>query len=329
MNTFDGLPFRSFAGKSDYAKMAKLLQTISIADHADFWVTPEDIERDYQHLINSNPETDMYMLENFQGDLAAYTRVGWDVDDEGRQIFSFPFNIHPDWRTPQLNRHLLLWVEERCTEIVKTTAQEAIPVLRVFLRNIEKDHILQAALDAEHFQPVRFMNRMARDLSEPIQISSLPAGLEIRPVPETHYRTMLSVLDEAFRDHWGHSPIPDNAFEQWSSSPQFNPALWQVAWDGDEIAAGILNFIDAEANVQLNVKRGWTDPIFTRRPWRKRGLAHTLLLRSLEMFKKMGMTEAMLGVDTQNPNGAFDLYEKCGFKSVMRSVVYEKVLTAN
>jgi ribosomal protein S18 acetylase RimI-like enzyme len=90
-----------------------------------------------------------------------------------------------------------------------------------------------------------------------------------------------------------------------------------------------LNFVDAEANIQLNVKRGWTDPIFTRRPWRKRGLAHALLLRSLEMFKEMGMTEAMLGVDTQNPNGAFDLYEKCGFKSVMRSVVYEKALTVN
>ena len=42
------------------------------------------------------------------------------------------------------------------------------------------------------------------------------------------------------------------------------------------------------------------------------------------MFKEMGMTEAMLGVDTQNPSGAFRLYESCGFKPIMRSVVYEK-----
>jgi hypothetical protein len=47
------------------------------------------------------------------------------------------------------------------------------------------------------------------------------------------------------------------------------------------------------------------------------------------MFKDMGMTEAMLGVDTQNPSGAFVLYESCGFKPVQRSVVFEKDITPN
>jgi ribosomal protein S18 acetylase RimI-like enzyme len=51
-------------------------------------------------------------------------------------------------------------------------------------------------------------------------------------------------------------------------------------------------------------------------------------MRSLQMFKEMGMTEAMLGVDTQNPSGAFALYEHCGFRSTLRSVVYEKLLSA-
>jgi mycothiol synthase len=329
MNTFDGLTFRNFAGKSDFAKMAKLLQDIATADQADFWTSPEEIERDYQHLVNSDPATDMYMVENSQGDLAAYTRVGWQLDDDGKQVFSFPFNIHPDWRTPELHRHLLQWVEQHCMEILKTTPSTGKPILRAMLRNAEKEHILQAALESEQFQPVRFMNRMARDLSGPIEIPAMPAGLEIQPVPETHQRVLLSALDEAFRDHWGHAPIPENAYEQWTTSPHFNPALWQVAWDGEEIAAGILNFVDKEANRQFKINRGWTDPIFTRRPWRKRGLAHALLMRSLKMFKEMGMTEAMLGVDTQNPNGAFDLYEKCGFRSVMKSIIYEKTLAAS
>lgn len=326
MNLPNKLTPRDFAGKSDYLKMAKLLQAISIADQADFWTTPEDIERDYQHLVNSNPETDMCMIEDAQGDLVAYTRVGWEVDDEGKQVFGFPFNIHPEQRSLELNQTLLQWVEKRCLEIARET-KAGKPALRVMLRNSDKDHTLQAALEAENFKPVRFMNRMVRDLNEPIEIADLPAGLEVRPVPESQYRTLLAALDEAFRDHWGHSPIPDNAYEQWTSSPHFNPALWQVAWDDEQIAAGILNFVDEAANQQFNVKRGWTDPIFTRRPWRKRGLARALLLRSLEMFKKMGMNEAMLGVDTQNPNGAFDLYEKCGFKSVIKSIIYEKSLT--
>lgn len=324
--TFNGLKFRNFAGKSDYARMAKLLQAISIKDEAGFWTTAEDIERDYQHLVNSDPETDMCMVEDEQGELVAYTRVGWQIDDEGKRVFAFPFNVHPTWRSLELNRSLLQWVRQRCKAIVQTFEQSGNPILRASLRNMEKEQVLREALEAEEFRPVRFMNRMARDLSEPISVSPMPEGLEVRPVPETRYRELLLVLDEAFQDHWGHAPIPESAFEQWTSSPLFNPTLWQVAWDGNQIAGGVLNFVDEEANQQFGVRRGWTDPIFTRRPWRKRGLAQALLMRSLAMFSEMGMTEAALGVDTQNPNGAFDLYEKCGFQSVMYSVIYEAEL---
>ena len=41
---------------------------------------------------------------------------------------------------------------------------------------------------------------------------------------------------------------------------------------------------------------GRTDPIWVRRPWRRRGLA-----------------SALLDVDSENPNEAFTLYERYGF----------------
>jgi mycothiol synthase len=328
MNNSIDLTFRSFAGKSDYPKMAKLLQDIAIADHADFWITAEDIERDYQHLVNSKPETDMCMVEDMHGNLAAYTRVGWNVDDEGWQVFGFPFNIHPDHRSLELNRHLLQWVHQRCKEVAYETQGVGRPIMRAMSRNVDQDLVLIDALEKEGFQPVRFLYRMQRDLSEPIQIPPLPAGLEVRPVPETLYGAAVKAIDEAFQGEWGHAPITQEALQNWLISPQFQPALWQVAWDGDEIAAGVYNYVDEEANKQFDILRGWTDPIFTRRPWRKRGLARALLMRSLQMFKDMGMTEAALGVDTQNPNSALKLYESCGFKMEYRSVVYEKGVLA-
>lgn len=328
MNELNHYHFRGFAGKSDYPKMAKLIQDISVADDAQIWTTAEDIERDYGHLVNSKPETDMLMVEDGKGDLAAYVRVDWDVDDERRQVFGFPFNLHPTARIPLLYSHLLEWVEKRSREVAAETKAASTSILRAFLRNVEKDAMLQSALEGQGFSPVRFMNRMSRDMNEPIEVPAMPEGLEVRPVPESHYRAVINALDEAFQDHWGHSPIRDADYQAWSSSPVFKPSLWQVAWDGDQIAAGVLNTVDEEANKQFNIQRGMTDPIFTRRPWRKRGLARTLLMRSLQMFKDMGITEAMLGVDTQNPSGAFALYESCGFKPVMRSVIYEKNITA-
>ena len=328
MNELNHYHFRGFAGKSDYPKMAKLIQDISVADDAQIWTTAEDIERDYGHLVNSKPETDMLMVEDAKGDLAAYVRVDWDVDDEKRQVFGFPFNLHPTARIPLLYSHLLEWVEKRSREVAAETQVASTSILRAFLRNVEKDAMLQGALEGQGFSPVRFMNRMSRDLNEPIEVPAMPEGLEVRPVPESQYRAVINALDEAFQDHWGHSPMRDADYQAWSSSPVFKPSLWQVAWDGDQIAAGVLNMVDEDANRQFNIQRGMTDPIFTRRPWRKRGLARTLLMRSLQMFKDMGMTEAMLGVDTQNPSGAFALYESCGFKPVMRSVIYEKNITA-
>lgn len=324
MNGITKYHFRTFAGKGDFSKMAKLILDISIAENTQNWKTAEEIEHDYSHLINSAPGTDMLMVEDLQGNLVAYVRVGWEMDDEKRQVFTFPFNIHPGERKMELHRHLLGWIEKRSKEVAEETNTSDKHILRAFLRNVEKDELLSSALEAKGFIPVRFMNRMVRDLGEPIEIPPMPEGLEVRPIPEDKYRTVANAIDEAFHDHWGHIPLNDAAYQSWSSSPAFKPSLWQVAWDGEEVAGGVLNGVDEGSNKQFNLQRGLTDPIFTRRPWRKRGLARALLMRSLQMFKDMGMTEAMLGVDTQNPSGAFVLYESCGFKPILRSVIYEK-----
>jgi mycothiol synthase len=322
MSSIDNLSMRGFAGNSDYAKMAKLIQEIAIADHATHWTTTEDIENDYRHLTNSDPATDMCMVVDNEDTLVAYVRVFWNDDEAGRQIFGFPFNVHPNLRTLDLNRRLLRWVQQRCTQL----ARPGQPLMRTMLHNIEKETILKDALELEGFQAARYNYRMQRSLDNPIEILPLPAGLEVHPVSEALFRRVADAVDEAFRDHWGYTPMTEETYQQYRHSPQFKPDLWQVAWDGDQVAGGILNYIDEEANRQFNLKRGWTDPIFTRRPWRKRGLARALLMRSLQMFKDMGMTEAALSVDTQNQSGALGFYESCGFTMESQSIFYEKEL---
>jgi ribosomal protein S18 acetylase RimI-like enzyme len=44
------------------------------------------------------------------------------------------------------------------------------------------------------------------------------------------------------------------------------------------------------------------------------------------LHKELGMTEAALGVDAQNPNGALALYESMGFRAVRRVTTYRKLL---
>jgi ribosomal protein S18 acetylase RimI-like enzyme len=75
---------------------------------------------------------------------------------------------------------------------------------------------------------------------------------------------------------------------------------------------------------ELGISRGWLDGVFTRRAWRRRGLARALIVRSLHLLQERGLETAALGVDADNPSGAFGLYESAGFHPTERFVSFRK-----
>jgi mycothiol synthase len=88
----------------------------------------------------------------------------------------------------------------------------------------------------------------------------------------------------------------------------------------------VLNFVDEDENRKMGRKRGYTEDICVRRPWRKRGLASALIAASIHMFHEMGYEETALGVDVDNPSGALGLYESFGYQASTRQTVYLKLL---
>jgi ribosomal protein S18 acetylase RimI-like enzyme len=152
----------------------------------------------------------------------------------------------------------------------------------------------------------------------------MPPGLEVRPVAESQIRKIIAASEEAFRDHWGFSPVTEEELQGWMKDPTFRPELWKVAWDGDEVAGIVMNFINEKENEEYNRKRGYTENISVGRPWRGRGLAKSLIVQSMQMFKKMGFTETALGVDAENLTGALHLYKKLGYKVIFEDVILRK-----
>ena len=73
---------------------------------------------------------------------------------------------------------------------------------------------------------------------------------------------------------------------------------------------------------------GWVHTLFTRRPWRKRGLGAALLRDAFARFWERGERSIGLGVDAANETGAFRLYERAGMSPVLGWTVYEKKLAA-
>jgi mycothiol synthase len=87
----------------------------------------------------------------------------------------------------------------------------------------------------------------------------------------------------------------------------------------------VKSFIDTAQNDEFDRKRGWTEAISTSRRWRRR-VAKSLIVESIRELADRGLTEVTLGVHTENPNGAYDLYEGLGYGVVSTWTTYRKPL---
>lgn len=321
-----GLVFRRFRGAGDFPEMLQISEGSRLADGIEEVGTLEDLERIYSKLKNSDPYKDMIMVEA-DGKLIGYSRVMWWVELEGTHIYGSVSFLLPQWRGKGIERAVLRWSEARLREYAAEHPQEARKFFDTGASESQKEFV--EVLTSEGYEPVRYGYDMVRPDLENIPDAQLPAGLEVRPVDETDREQMHRIWAaevEAFRDHWGEAEADESDFDRWDSWGNFQPELWQVAWEGGEVAGMVRNYINRKLNSRLGIKRGYTENISVRRPWRKRGLARALIARSFRMLKDMGMTEAALSVDATNPNGAYQLYESMGFRVVRQGASYRKPL---
>jgi ribosomal protein S18 acetylase RimI-like enzyme len=157
-----------------------------------------------------------------------------------------------------------------------------------------------------------------------------PAGIKVRSLKiGLDERAVVSAVRESFQDHWGYIERPyEEEFNRWQhrmdNDPDFDPVLWFLAMDGDEIAGISLCW----PKVSDDPDMGWVQTLGVRRPWRKQGLGLALLQHSFGELYRRGKRKVGLGVDAQNLTGALRLYEKAGMRSdpAHQFSVYEKEL---
>lgn len=316
-----GLSFRGFEGQSDYPKMIAVMAGSKEADQIERVDTVDFMVYHYAHLVNFNPYQDM-LFAQVDDQVVGYARVNWWQQTDGSRIYRSRCNVLPEWRQKGIGSALLEWGESRLREIAEVHPKDQPGLFQAYAADSE--HGAQALLEAHGYVPVRHSYLMVRPDLENIPEAPMPPGLEVRPATVDQVPAIRDASLEAFRDHWGFSEATEPSAQQMVDDPNFDPSLWQVAWDGDQIAGMVLAFINREENQEYRRKRGWTENICVRRPWRKRGLARALIVRSFYAIKERGMQEAALGVDTQNVTGALHLYESVGFRPVKRHTLYRK-----
>jgi GNAT superfamily N-acetyltransferase len=316
-----GLETRSYR-PGDAATVADLDNRGDEADGVQWRSSPEEIAAWFER---SNDQFDVSRdveIVELDGVPVAYSVMEWINTTDGMREYRLGGMVDPDWRRRGIGRWLMRRMERHAEMLAARYPSELPQIFGSW--NPDSRVGKRILLEQEGYQPARWFFEMVRRDMEKIDLPPLPDGLEVRPVAPAAYRLLWDADVEAFRDHWGGFDGSEAVYQAWLKDPKFDPGLWVVAWDGDEIAGGVINTISETENAAFNRQRGWLQSVFTRRAWRRRGLARALVGRSLVLLRERGMTSAGLGVDADNPQAATRIYEEAGFAVDTRSTAYRK-----
>jgi len=321
--TIEGLTFRRFRGAEDHAVMVEIMAASNEADRLNYNESVEDVAHVFAHLTHCDPYRDVLFAE-VRREPVAYSRVFWKDEEAGLRFYVSIGFVIPRFRRRGLGAAILRWNEARARLVAADHPENVEKVHHVWTTDGEPGAI--ALFDSSGYRVARTMVEMTRPTALPLPPAAVPERLVVRRALPSEYRAVWDAWEEAYRDHWGFAPRTDEDYARWTTSRLFQPELWQIAWDDDEVAGMVLNYVDERRNEAIGVRRGYTQNVFVRRRWRRRGLARALLTRSIERFREMGMEETYLGVDTESPTGADRLYGSLGYSTARKHLVYRKPL---
>jgi ribosomal protein S18 acetylase RimI-like enzyme len=146
-----------------------------------------------------------------------------------------------------------------------------------------------------------------------------PEGVSVRTYRSEDARPLFDAVEEAFSDHWGHLPMQFDDWMRRTERSDFDPTLWFLATEGDQIVAMSLAAL-------MVPDGGWVSSVGVRRPWRQRGIARALLLETFGELYRRHRRWVALGVDADSLTGATRLYESVGMRVRERHAQMRKVI---
>jgi ribosomal protein S18 acetylase RimI-like enzyme len=284
------------------------------AETAGEWETP-----------GFNLATDTCVVIAPEGRLVGYGEI-WDAVPH--VTINYWGHAHPDYDAPSIEAYLLKWAERRARQSIPKAPPEARVALTYFQLSI--DEATARPVKEAGFELIRHSLRMVIELNGKPPEPEWPAGITVRATrPGQDERAIFQAIREAFKDHWGYVDRPfDDEFQRFlhrqNTREGFDPTLWFLAMDGDEIAGVSLCWNKVHDDPDM----GWVGTLGVRRNWRRRGLGLALLQHSINQFYQRGWRKVGLGVDAQNLTGATRLYLRAGMRSdpEKQHDLYEKEL---
>jgi mycothiol synthase len=299
----------------DLEAVTRLINTCEMAVDGKAEVTLDEMRTVWQ-MPDFHLETDARVVLSPEGEYVGVLEVSHRQHVKVNEYGC----VHPDYEGRGIGSLLLQVAEERARQHIPEAAAGARVSLGTGVSS--KAVAAQRLLEEHGFQVVRHFWRMGIELHETPPAAQWAEGITVQSMVPGMERAVFEADEEAFLDHWGHIPGTFDEWERWTVKREgFDPALWFLAMDGDQIAGFALCQDEKELG-------GWVHVLGVRRPWRRKGVGLALLHQAFAEFYRRGIYNVYLGVDAQSLTGATRLYERAGMHVVKEFRRYEKELRA-
>lgn len=257
-----------------------------------------------------NPTEDIRLVFAPNGEMAGYIEV-WTTGKPPVHPWIWA-RIDPQYQGLGIGTYLLNWGEEHALK-----AMDRVPAELRFAPQVgtyQQDETSKKLFADMGYRRIRSFYNMRINMDVPPVVTELPTGLTLRMYnPEKDLEAVYRAVDDSFRDHYGHVDAPFEEgltrFKHFMTNYEgFDPSLWFIAMDGDQIAGICLCRNQAYDNPEV----GYINTLGVLRPWRKRGIGLALLSQAFSEFYRRGKRMAGLGVDAESLTGALRLYENAG-----------------
>lgn len=288
---------------SDIEAVHEIITRQNTADYGDALLTLETLQKAWQGL---NLESDT-CVAFADGKLAGYAEL---IDNDSPSLYLAERN------NVDLAFQFLTILESKAVNRKKAS-------VNLFARISAKNKTLLELFAANGYSSKLSFLIMELVLHEAPASPQWTNGITVRPFAKGQDEQATYQTDEeASKDKGYHDPL---SYEGWvkrmgMEKEAFDPSLWFLACEGNEIAGVALNVFVKESNT------GWVDHLSVRQAWRKRGIGKALLLHSFAEFYRRGIQHIKLSVDSKSLTNAPRLYESVGMKTVQQYHIYRKLI---
>ena len=216
-----------------------------------------------------------------------------------------------DLAAPGRWTEVLDWAEDQVTALGLKTASLFVP----------HEHELTDVAEQRGYEKRRESLTMEIAFDDAPPLDGDFKELDLRTYTDQDHDAVIAALNESFsEDPAWREVTPEGFKERFLGRHDFDPTLWFLAFDGDELAGFALDYPEFGTDTEMGLVQ-W---LGVRKPWRRRGLAEALLRHSFKELYARGKRRTGLGVDAQNVTGALRVYERVGMHMTRRFGIWQK-----